>query len=58
MIKNCHAKLSASDSWVLDDSMPSFEKFKSLLIEDPAFRRSNTPRLAMELEDYDPWKMS
>ena len=57
MIKNCHARLSAADSWELDDSTPSFEEFKRLLIEDPGFRRSNTPRLGMELEDYNPWKV-
>ena len=55
MIKNCHAMLTAADHWELNDSTPSFEEFKRLLIEDPGFRRLNTPRLGMELEE---WKVS
>ena len=55
MIKNCHALLTAADQWELDNSTPSFEEFKRLLIEDPVFRRSNRPRLGMELEE---WKVS
>ena len=47
--------LTAADHWELNDSTPSLEEFKRLLIEDPGFRRLNTPRLGIELEE---WKVS
>ena len=54
-MKNCYSLYLATNLWELDDSI-TFREFKTRIVEDNIFLKTNHQLDGMDKETYNPWE--